>query len=68
VVPVRARERQRLEWGRKAAGYVYNARVALAVGHRGSSNHLLRAALRIITIHGPSPLRPQAKELLGRLG
>lgn len=65
---MRARERQRLEWRRTAARHLRCAFAGAVWDDTTVRDRFLRAALRIITIHGPVPLRPQAKELLGRLG
>ena len=64
---MRAREVQRLDWRRKAAGHVF---VAQTHGQWPCAvcASQLRTALRIILVHGAPRLRPQAKELLGRLG
>ncbi len=63
---MRARERQRLEWRRTARRLVT---FAVALGTMTTyRDAYLRSALGVILIHGPVPLRPQAKELLGRLG
>lgn len=65
---MRARERQRLEWRAKARRWVFVASALNYPKYRGRRDQALANALRIITIHGPVPLRPQAKALLGRLG
>lgn len=59
---MRARERQRFEWRRRARYLVMLAEHSLPF--RKERPDLLRAALRIITIHGPVPIRREARLLL----
>ena len=65
---MRVADRSRAYWTAQAAAYAYLGAQFHELGVRPHRDANLRAALKVIAVHGPVGLRHEARELSRRLG